>query len=301
MKVDFSKAFALLVLTFCLASSAWAQLFVPPTALMFDRGYDAYIAPANAKRVVIHRYIPGARFPGDFDVTIETCDYDPQGHLLSWKRFDRIMGTLLLESTYTWGPKGELLQERGYIANEKTEIQRNYKWEKDAQGNPTKAKITDKAGKELGSLEFLPDGTKVLTENGTVQGKVTRSSYDAKNRLVKVENTATLVIETYAYDDKGFLAKAIVNSMNGNTVIVYESKLDPDGKVVSQTETGKGAPKIAYFSYDGKGHIVMKGNSPKQPLEARFYNNLGHLTDILSYDPSGYPKEVLSISYETYP
>ena len=82
--------------------------------------------------------------------------------------------------------------------------------------------------------------------------------------------------------------------------ISKSSKLDDKGLVISQTETGRAAPKTFYFKYDARGNMVEKGTVANQPTETRGYDPLDRLTNVLYYDAQGYPKEVLNITYETY-
>jgi hypothetical protein len=157
--------FWLLSWAILLAFQAPSQVFQNPQPLMFDRGFDQNNPPPGTKRIGMSRYIPGARFPKDYDVVVETYDYDRSGHLTTVKRFQNITGELNLEMNYSWTPDGNVLQERILVANDGGEIIRNYVWERDANGKCMTAVVNDKSGKPVAKVENLPDGTMLVTEN----------------------------------------------------------------------------------------------------------------------------------------
>jgi hypothetical protein len=251
--------------------------------------------------MVFSRYIPGARFPNGWDVVVESYSYDEKGHITHWNRYQNITGEASVQTTFTWAPEGHLLSENILLANDHSEITRNYAWEKDGSGKYTKATITDKNKKTIATLEKLPDGGWLHTDVSIGNGKVLMTTYNAKNQTLKTENTATGLVEEYSYNDKGLLAAVNIKNANGTSAkIQYENKLDDKGWVASQSETGRSIPKSFYFKYDASGNMVEKGTIKNQPVETRGYDPLNRLTSILSYDAQGFPKEVLNITYEVY-
>lgn len=289
------------ILALCLwAMGAGAQLYPQPQPLMFDRGYDQYAPPPGTQRMTLSRYIPGARFPKDYDVVVETYDYDPNGKLVGWKRFQNITGDLTLQTDYTWAPEGHLLKERIFIPHDRSEVIRSYVWEKDANGKFTKATFHDKNSKPMGTVEVLPDGNTVITETSLGDGKYVRSTFGPNQRLLKMENTSMGQTEVYTYYPDGTVKQLDISSSKGVAQVKYENKVDGKGRVVEQTETGKTAPRIFFFTYNDRGQLMDKANVPKQPVETRGYDTLGRLTDVLTYDAQGIPKEVLNISYARY-
>lgn len=278
-----------------------AQLFPQPQPYMYDRGYDAYLPLKGVKRMTFSRYIAGARFPKDWDVLIESYDYDAKGNMTAWNRYQNISGEPTISTTYAWGPEGQLLSEQILLASDRTEIQRNYIWEKDANGKPTKASILDKTKKPIATLEIMPDGRFVHTDLSMGNGKFLKSTYSPQKQLLLTENSSSGLTEEYSYNDKGMLAQVIVKNANGTTTkIQYENKLDDKGHVIGQTESGRGTPKNFYFKYDAAGNMLEKGITLNQPAEMRGYDPMNRLTSILTFDPQGFPKEVLNITYETY-
>ncbi len=278
-----------------------AQLFPQPQPYMYDRGYEAYLPLKGVKRMTFSRYIAGARFPNDWDVMIESYAYDAKGNMTVWNRYQNITGEATIQTTYAWAPEGHLLNEQILLASDHTDIQRNYNWEKDANGKFTKASILDKAKKQIASLEIMPDGRFVHTDLSLGNGKFLKSTYNQKKQLLLTENTSSGLTEEYSYNDKGMLSQVIVKNPNGTSAkIQYENKLDDKGRVIAQTESGRGAPKTFYFKYDVAGNLLEKGITPNQPAEMRGYDPMNRLTSILTFDPQGYPKEVLNITYETY-
>jgi hypothetical protein len=300
MKMQF-RPLSLLVLILLSGLHVCAQLFPQVQPYMYDRGYEAFSPAPGVKRIVFSRYIAGSRFPQGWDVVVESYSYDPQGHITKWNRYQNITGEANIQTSYAWTPEGLLLGETILLASDHSEIMRNYAWEKDANGKFTKATITDKAQKPIATLEILPDGRYVQTELTLGSGKVLRSTYNAQRQLLLSENTASGLIEEYAYDAKGVLASVNIKNTNGTTTkIQYETKRDDKGNVVAQTESGRGNPKTFYFKYDAAGHMLEKGIIANQPNELRGYDAMGKLTDILFFDPQGYQKEMLNISYEMY-
>lgn len=278
-----------------------AQLFPQPQPYMYDRGYEAYSPMQGVRRMVFSRYIPGARFPNDWDVIVESYAYDPQGNLVRWNRYQNVTGEASLQTNYTWSTDGKLLSEHIILASDHSEIYRNYTWEKDAAGKYLRARIDDKAKKPISLLELQPDGGYLQTEYSLGNGKVLNSAYNAKKQLLRTENTATGLVEEYTYDDKGLLAAVNIKNANGTTTkIQYTNKYDDQGHLVSQTESGRGTPKTIYFKYDAAGNMVERGMIANQPTELRGYDPMNRLTSILFLDAQGFPKEVLNISYETY-
>ena len=283
----------------CLQLSA--QLFPQPQPYIYDRGYEAYLPQEGVKRMTFSRYIAGARFPKDWDVMIEAYDYDARGNMTAWNRYQNISGEPTILTTYSWAPEGHLLSEQIVLASDHTDIQRNYNWDKDANGKFTRATILDKARKPIASLEILPDGRFVHTDVSAGNGKFLKSTYSPQKQLLLTENSATGLVEEYSYNDKGMLTQVIVKNPNGTSAkIQYENKLDDQGRVIAQTESGRGTPKTFYFKYDAAGNMLEKGITPNQPAEMRGYDPMNRLTSILTFDPQGYPKEVLNITYETY-
>ncbi len=277
-----------------------AQLYTQPQPMLYERGFDQYSPPAGTKRVVLSRYIPGARFPKDYDVVVETYDYNASGQLLDAKRFQNITGELTLQTTYTYSAEGQILQERNFVAADRSEIIRNYVWEKDANGKSTKATISDKTGKPVATVEILPDGSWVTTETSVGNGKTIRSTIDAKKRLTKLENGVSGQTESYAYFPDGTVKELNITSPKGVALVKYENKLDEKGRVIQQAETGKSSPRTYYFYYNEKGQMTGKALVPNQPLESRNYDTMGRLGCILTYDAAGLPKEILNITYETF-
>lgn len=288
------------ILLLVLTTDVAAQLFQQPQPLMFDRGFDQYAPPTGTKKMVMSRYIPGARFPKDYDVVVETYEYNPKGQLTDWRRFQNITGEPTLETTYTWAPEGHLLQERVFVANDKSEIVRNYVWAKDETGAFTKAVINDKAGKAIGTVAVQADGSQVITENSLSSGKVIISTFSKEKRLLKMENTASGQIEVYTYYADGTVKDLNITSSKGVALVKYENKLDEKGRVIQQTETGKTTPRTFYFNYDAQGHMIDRGTIQRQPTESRHYDTMGRLWNTLTYDAQGLPKEVQNISYECF-
>jgi YD repeat-containing protein len=300
MKIQL-RDLALILLLSLAGLPAIGQLFPQPQPYMYDRGYDAYTPIKGVKRMVLSRYIAGARFPNDWDVVVESYNYDKEGHLTQWNRYQNISGEATLQTSYVWAPEGHLLNETILLANDHSDIQRIYTWEKDAAGKYTKATIVDKAKKPIATLQLMPDGRYVHTETSLGNDKFLRSTYNANKRLMLTENTATGLVEEYSYDAAGMLAEVNVKNPNGAPMkIQYTNKLDDKGRVIGQTEAGRAAPKTYYFNYDASGHLIEKGITRNQPLELRGYDPMGRLTDILFFDTSGFSKEMLNITYETF-
>jgi hypothetical protein len=294
------RRFLLLALLTCMAFAANAQLYPQPQPLMYERGFDQYTPPAGTKRMVFSRYIPGARFPQDYDVIVETYDYNLAGQLVDWNRFQNITGEPTLQTSYTFAPEGHLLKERIVVNSDKSEIVRTYTWEKDANGKAVKATVTDKTGKAVATVEVLPDGSTVTTETSLGNGKFIRSTVDANKRLTKMENTSTGQVEVYSYYPDGTVKELNITSTKGVALVKYENKLDDKGHVIQQTETGKTTPRTYYFTYNALGQLMDKATTPLRPTESRGYDTMGRLTNILTYDAAGFPKEVLNITYESF-
>ncbi|MFM2375410.1 MAG: hypothetical protein RLZZ165_507 [Bacteroidota bacterium] len=280
-----------------LAYQGQSQMYQNPQPLMYDRGFDQNNPPPGTKHIVMSRYIPGARFPKDYDVVVEAYDYDRSGNLTTVKRFQNITGELELEMNYSWTPDGNVLQERMFVANDGGEIIRNYVWEKDANGKCIKAVVNDKSGKSVANVENLPDGTMLVTEN-LPGGKYIRSTIGKDRRLMKSENSATGQTEAYTYYPDGTVREMVITSSKGIATVKYENTTDEKGRVIKQTEQGKTSPRTYYFSYDDQGNMVDRGSVPNRPREARGYDARQRLTDVLTYEASGFPEEVLNISYE---
>ncbi|MEY3442030.1 MAG: hypothetical protein RLZZ519_311, partial [Bacteroidota bacterium] len=244
------------LLLLCFAQPLVAQLFTQPQPMLFERGFDQFAPPPGTKRMVLSRYIPGARFPKDYDVVVETYDYNPAGQLLEAIRFQNITGELSLQTSYTYAPEGHVLKERVFVAADRSEIIRNYTWEKDANGKFTKATITDKAGKAVATVEVLPDGSVATTETSVGNGKTIRSTVDAQQRLLKMENGVSGQTEAYAYYPDGSVKELSITGPKGVALVKYENKLDDKGRVVMQTETGKSSQRSAYFTYNEKGQLT---------------------------------------------
>ena len=288
------------LLVLSLFSLGKAQLHIQPQPMLYERGYDQFSPPAGTKRMILSRYIPGARFPKDYDVMVETYEYNPAGQLLEAKRFQNITGELTLQTSYTYAPEGHLMSERTLVATDRSEIIRNYVWEKDANGKFTKATVNDKTGKSVATVEVFPDGSMVTTETSVGNGKTIRSTVDAKRRLLKMENGVSGQSENYTYYPDGTVKQLDIISTKGVAVVKYENKLDDKGRVVQQIETGKTSPRTFYFGYNEKGQLVDKATIPGQPTESRNYDTMGRLGCILSYDANGMPKEVINFSYESF-
>lgn len=294
------RRLAAILFLLSLGSTALAQIYLQPQPLMFDKGINVYAIRPGLKRMVMSRYIPGARFPKDYDVTVETYNYDPQGRITETSRYDNIMGHVLLTTTFTYTPEGKLAQERT-VTGERNEVVRKYNWEKDANGRPIKATIVDKSNNPLGTVEILPDGSTVISETSVGAGKVVRSTLDASNRLIRVENTATGQTEEYSFYPDGTVKQLDLRGSKGVAQVRYENTLDDKGRVVKQVETGKTGARTFYFTYTANGQMADRGTAVNQPLETRGYDPMGRITDVLSYDAQGLPKEVLNITYESYP
>jgi hypothetical protein len=295
------RQLALSALFTLMALPVIGQLFPQPQPYMYDRGYEAFVPLAGVKRMCFNRYIAGARFPNGWDVLVESYAYDAAGHITQWNRYQNITGEATLQTTFAWAPEGYLTSENIMLASDHSEIYRNYAWEKDGSGKLTKANIVDKAKKPIATLEATPEGGWVHTDVTIGNGKFQRSTYDAQNRLLRMENTASGLVEEYSYLPNRMLQSVSIKNPNGTTTkIQYDNKLDEKGRVIAQTESGRGAPKTYYFKYDTAGNMVEKGIIPNQPLELRGYDPMGRLTDVLTFDMQGLPKEVLNITYECY-
>lgn len=295
--------FPLALLLCLMAAPVGAQLFPQPQPLMYDRGHDPNLPMPGIKRVVMSRYIAGARFPNDWDVIVESYTYNQRGDIVQWNRYNNITGEATLQTSYSWFPDGRLQSEHITLASDHSEVRRDYVWQKDANGAFTKADILDKNKKPIATLEILPDGRYVMTETSLGNGKSIQYTYNARKQMVRSANSSSGLTEDYTYDDAGRLVSVVVGNASGTrTTIQYSNKLDDKGRVVSQTETGRSAAaKTFHFSYDDAGHLVDRYTVKYQPTESRAYDPMGRLANVLFFDAQGLPKEVLSFSYETWP
>lgn len=279
--------------------TAQAQLYLQPQPLMFDKGLNVYAPHPGIKRMVMSRYIPGARFPKDYDVVVETYSYDPSGRIIETSRYDNIMGNVLLTTTFTYTPEGMLAQERT-VTGDRSEVIRKYNWEKDANGKPIKATIVDRSNNTIGAVEVMPDGSQVISETSGGPGKTIKTTLDATGRLLRIENASTGQTEDYSYYPDGTVKQLDLKGTKGVAQVKYDNTLDDKGRVIKQVESGKTGARTFLFSYTPQGQIADKGTVANLPSETRGYDAMGRLTDILSYDAQGLPKEVLNVTYESY-
>ncbi|MFN8398262.1 MAG: hypothetical protein U0176_26870, partial [Bacteroidia bacterium] len=231
-----------------LGLSAQAQLYLQPQPLMFDKGLNVYAPHPGLKRMVMSRYIPGARFPKDYDVVVETYGYDQQGRIVETSRFDNIMGNVLLTTTFTYTPEGKLAQERT-VTGDRNEVIRKYNWEKDANGKPVKATIVDRSNNPIGSVEVMPDGSQVISETSGGAGKVIKTTLDANGRLLRIENGSTGQTEDYSYYPDGTVKQLDLRGTKGVAQVKYDNTLDDKGHVIKQVETGKTGARTFLFTY----------------------------------------------------
>lgn len=293
------RYFPLLILVFC-ATVLQAQLFSPPQAFMNHKGFDSHSPPENCRTMQVQRYIPGARFPGGIDVLIEDFTFDEAGHLLTWRKYKSVMGDLMLETNYKWNDAGLVQQEQIQAAGNPTALIRDYAWEAPSGDGSKKASIKNGQGKVIGSFEVLLDGSTRMIENIGSNGQNVITTYNKKGDVLSVNNESTGITEAFSYDENGFLIAVEAKSSAGTAKIAYESKKDKNGRILSQTETGKGASKTIYFQYDEAGRLTVKGNSPTHIGEMRNYDHAGRLHDVVYFDDNGFATEVLFFTYTSF-
>lgn len=277
-----------------------AQLFSPPQSLMNDKGFDAHRPPKDCQSFQLRRYIPGARFPGDFDVMIEDFSFDRQGNLIKWRKYQTVMGERILELNYSYDPSGLILEERIWAQGNSNELIRNYNWEAESAEGTRNAIITNQGSKKIGNALRLKDGSLEIRELISDAEKFVITNYDKNGRLVSSKNEGTLLEENFKYDESGWLVEINAKSPVGISKVEYKSKMDSFGRVAQQTEIGKGQPRTVYFQYDSKGRIFTKGNSVSHIGEARNYDLFGRLEDVVYFDSEGFPKEILKIAYTSF-
>lgn len=278
---------------------AQAQLFAPPQPLMYRPMSEVEAPPAHARRIVVSRYIPGARFPHSWDVQLEERSYDPQGHLTNWKRFDAYSGVRMYEKKITWNAQGDRTEERTWRAEVASEEVFKFANQYGPDGKLVSAAITDDRGKPAGSVTVSPDGTR-LTTIGATAGKRITFTHDAKGRMTISSDEATKQEDRYRYDDKGELT-AIERVRNGATsTINYKNTYDPQGHLIVQEEQVPQGVRKMLFEYNDKGQLISRKWEPVRPAEVYGYGPYGQLSDVMQYSQEGYPKESQAYWTEYY-
>lgn len=278
---------------------AQAQLFAPPQPMMYRQACELEAPPAHARRIVVSRYIPGARFPNSWDIQVEERSYDPQGRLINWKRFDAYSGVRMYEKTVTWNAQGDRLEERTWRAELSGEEVLKYSNEYGPNGKLTSTLITDDRAKPLGTITVNPDGSR-NTVIGTIPGKRIIFVHSPAGFMMSSTDESTKQEDRYTYDDSGQLA-GIERIRNGvSSKVTYKNTYDPDGHLIVQEEQlDKGVRKML-FEYNDKGQLRARKWDPVRPSEVYGYGAYGQLSDVMQYSQEGYPKETQSYWTEYY-
>lgn len=276
-----------------------AQLLSQPLPLMYRAMSEVEAPPAHAKRIVVSRYIPGARFPHSWDVQLEERNYDPQGHLTNWKRFDSYSGIRMFEKRIIWNAQGDRVEERTWRAEAATEEAYKFANEYGPDGKFKGAAITDDRGKPAGSIVVQADGSRVTTI-GATPGKRVSFTSDAQGRMLSSSDEATKQETRYVYDAKGELTAVEQVRGGATTTIQYKNTYDDKGRIIMQEEQLPQGVRKMLFEYNDKGQLVARKWEPVRPAEVYGYGPYGQLSDIMQFSQEGYPKESQAFWTEFY-
>jgi hypothetical protein len=274
-------------------------LFAPPQPRMYRAISELEAPPAHARRIVVSRYIPGARFPHSWDVMVEERSYDQQGRLTNWKRFDAFSGVRMYEKQVKWSAQGDRVEERTWRAEFNSEEVLKFTNQYGPDGKLASATITDDRGKAVGTITVHADGSRT-TVIGDVPSKRISYTHSPTGVMTTSFDENTKQEDRYTYDGSGELA-GVERIRNGvSNKVVYKNTYNPDGRLVMQEEQLDKVVRKMMFEYNDKGQLVMRKWDPVRPAEIYGYGAYGQLADVMQYSLEGYPKESQAYWTEFY-
>lgn len=290
-----------ILLTFALLPfTLKAQIYMAPQPLMYRAALSLESPGKGVEHVRVSRYIPGARFPDSWDLMVEERKYDSEGRLTQWKRFDTYSGQRISEKNVRYNAQGDRIEERNWRMETQRDEVMKFENVYDPAGKFQSASVVDAAGKNIGTIKLLPDGSRETTTLNNMGQRFVLVT-NAKGQLLSSIDESTKSQDQFQYDAQGELT-GVQRTRAGKTVVyAYQASRDASGRIIMQDEILPEGQRRMFFEYDAAGHLIARKWDPARPTEAYSYSPTGALTDILQYGLDGYPKEIQAYFTDVYP
>ena len=263
---------------------------------MYDLGFSASQHPENCSSMQSFRYVPGSKFESGWDLLVEEFEYDAEGRVTLWRKFQQVRGNVIWETEYSYDDKGEISQERILRPGEKAKIKRNFSYVYDDQGAFVSGEVRLGTGELVGKiLAGEGKGIRKYIESPEVEARSVTYIYDESGKILGQESVNGGY--EYAYDKFGELI--VQRQKVGATTheISYEMTRDAQDRIVTQTEINSSERRLMAFDWTTPGELRIKRMGASRPTEMRHYYPDGSIKDVLYYDSRGFPKEVLHFHY----